>query len=122
MLTIRFSRVGKKNYAQYKVVLAEKTSPIKGKTVEILGSYDPHQKKSVLKDERIKYWISKGASCSDTAWNLFLKKGIVSGNKRKVKIPSKKSQEEKSTGAPKTEVSETVTPKVEASETEKPKA
>lgn len=89
MLTIRFARVGKKNRAQFKIMLQEHTAAPGGRHVEILGSYDPHSKVAVLKDERIKYWLEKGARLSDTAYNLFVAKGVVSGEKRKVKLPKK---------------------------------
>lgn len=102
MLTIRFARVGKKNKAQFKIMLQENTVAPGGRHIEILGSYDPHSKESVLKGERINYWISKGAQVSDTAYNLFVKKGIVEGGKRKVKVPAKKV-EEVVAEAPKTE-------------------
>ncbi|MDA3814940.1 MAG: 30S ribosomal protein S16 [Patescibacteria group bacterium] len=93
MLIIRFSRVGKRNHAQYRIVLAEKSSPVRGRFVELLGSYDPHQKQAVLKEDRIKYWIGNGAQCSDTAFNLFVKEGLVEGEKREVKMPDKKTEE-----------------------------
>lgn len=63
-----------------------------GKHVEVLGSYDPHSKKEVLKAERIKYWVSQGAQVSDTAYNLFVSKGVLEGEKRKVKLPAKKTE------------------------------
>ena len=44
MLKIRLSRIGKKGHAQYRIVVAEKSSPIKGKSVEQIGNYDPHTK------------------------------------------------------------------------------
>lgn len=93
MLIIRLSRVGKKSHAQYKMVLTEKTSPVKGKFNEILGTYDPHQKKVALKQDRIQYWIGKGVTCSDTAWNLLVDNKIIEGEKRKVKVPAKKVEE-----------------------------
>ncbi len=91
MIIIRFSRVGKKGHAQYKVVLAEKSYPVQGKFIEQLGSYDPHKKEAVLKTDRVKYWIEKGAACSDSAHNLFVREGLVKEEKRKVsiKIPEK---------------------------------
>lgn len=89
MLTIRFSRVGKKNKAQFKITLQEHTVAPGGRHIEILGSYDPHKKSAVLKDERIKYWLAKGAKASDTVHNLLVSKGIVSAGKRVVKIPKK---------------------------------
>lgn len=90
MLTIRFARVGKKNRPQFKIMLQEHTIAPGGTHVEVLGSYDPRSKQAVLKEDRIKYWISQGVKVSDTAYNLFLKQGILTGEKRKVKIPAKK--------------------------------
>lgn len=93
MLTIRFARVGKRNRAQFQIALQEHTVAPGGRHVEVLGSYDPHMKKAVLKEDRIKYWLEKGVQMSDTVYNLFVAKGIVSGAKRKVKMPSKKVEE-----------------------------
>jgi small subunit ribosomal protein S16 len=96
MLVIRFSRIGKKNYAQYKLVLAEKTYPIQGKFIEQLGSYDPHQKKAKLKKERINHWLEKGAQCSDSVHNLLVREEVIKGEKRFLKLgKKKKSGEEK---------------------------
>lgn len=96
MLVIRFSRVGKRNHPQYKVVVAEKSAPIKGRFVEQLGSYNPHQKVANLKADRIEYWISKGASCSDSTYNLFVKEGLLKGKARKLSLTPKKSKGEDS--------------------------
>jgi len=90
MLTIRLERVGKKNRAQFKIVLQEKRIAPGGAHVEILGSYDPHTKSTLLKEDRIKHWLSQGAQPSDTAHNLFVSKGIMAGAKIKVKMPAKK--------------------------------
>jgi small subunit ribosomal protein S16 len=104
MLTIRLNRCGKKNKPYFRFVLQEHTIAPGGKHVEILGSYDPHSKKTVLETERIKYWISEGVQISDTAYNLFLKNEIIKGEKRKVKLPAKKveavKEEEKKTEIP----------------------
>ena len=94
MLTMRFARVGKTNKAQFKIMLQESTVAPGGAHVEILGSYDPHQKVAVLKEERIKYWLSKGAQASDTVYNLLVSKGLIADKKRVVKLP-KKAEEPK---------------------------
>jgi small subunit ribosomal protein S16 len=90
MLAIRLARVGKRNRAQFQIVLQEHTIAPGGRHIEVLGSYDPHSKNTTLKEEKIKYWLGQGAQPSDTAFNLLLSKGLVSGEKRKVKIPAKK--------------------------------
>ncbi|MFA5777709.1 MAG: 30S ribosomal protein S16 [Parcubacteria group bacterium] len=89
MLTIRLNRVGKKNKAYFRIVLQEHTIAPGGRHIEVLGSYDPHMKKAVLKAEKIKEWIGKGAQPSDTAYNLFVKEGVLTGKKRVVKVPKK---------------------------------
>jgi small subunit ribosomal protein S16 len=61
--------------------------------VDVLGSYDPHSKKSVLKAEKIKEWIGKGAQVSDSVYNLFVKEGVVEGKKRAVKMERPKPVE-----------------------------
>ncbi|MFA6382935.1 MAG: 30S ribosomal protein S16 [Parcubacteria group bacterium] len=93
MLTIRFARTGKRNRAQFQIVLQEQAIAPGGRHVEVLGSYDPHSKKTVLKEEKIKYWLGQGAQPSDSAFNLLLAKGLVTGEKRKVKMPAKKVAE-----------------------------
>lgn len=81
MLRIRLSRVGKKNTPIYKVVVAEKNRPVKGKFIESLGMYNPGNKDNTLNAERIKYWISVGAQPSQTVHNLLIKHNIIEGNK-----------------------------------------
>ncbi|MCX6761324.1 MAG: 30S ribosomal protein S16 [Candidatus Moranbacteria bacterium] len=89
MLTIRLARTGKRNTAQFKIMLQERTVAPGGRHVEILGSYNPHSKEAVLQADRIKYWIEKGAFVSDTVHNLLVKKGVISEKKRIVKLPKK---------------------------------
>ncbi|MFZ2193028.1 MAG: 30S ribosomal protein S16 [Candidatus Moraniibacteriota bacterium] len=90
MLTIRLARAGKRNKAQFKIMLQERTIAPGGRHVEILGSHNPHSKVTVLNEERIKYWIEKGAHTSDTVYNLLVKNAVITGEKRKVKLPEKK--------------------------------
>lgn len=108
MLTIRFNRTGKRNKSYYRIVLQEHTIAPGGRHIAILGSYDPHLKKAVLKAEKIKEWIGKGAQVSDSAFNLFVKEGVIEGKKRVVKVPKKAVPEvpaEETKEAPKESVS-----------------
>ena len=68
MLMIRLARIGKKKHPFYRVVVTEKARPRNGRFVEILGTYDPSKKPAavVLDQERVKYWMGKGAQPSDT--------------------------------------------------------
>lgn len=90
MLTIRFNRIGKRNKAQFRIVVQEHSVAPGGRHVEIVGSYDPHSKEGVFKSERIKYWIDKGAQISDSVYNLLIKKEVISGKKRAMNVRSKK--------------------------------
>ncbi|WKZ24922.1 MAG: 30S ribosomal protein S16 [Patescibacteria group bacterium] len=97
MLTIRLSRVGKKSYPTYRLTIAEKSRDPYGKALEILGSYNPHTKELVAKDERIRYWISKGAGTSPTVNNLLISKNVIEGKKVKASKSGKKKAGEAET-------------------------
>ena len=72
MLTKRLARIGKKKHPFYRVVVTEKTRPRNGRFVEILGTYDPQKKPAAvqLDNERVQYWLGKGAQPSDTVRSL----------------------------------------------------
>lgn len=94
MLKIRLQRIGRKNDPSFRAVLTDsKNSTKSGKFLEILGTYNPKAKddgaKKSLNAERIKYWISQGAKCSDTMHNFLVHDGIISGKKKNV-LPKKK--------------------------------
>lgn len=93
MLTIRFSRTGRKNKAQFRIVLQEHTVAPTGRHIAVLGSWDPHQKIGTFKIEKIKEWISKGAQVSTTVHNLFVKQGIIEAKKRAIKMEKPKVKE-----------------------------
>jgi small subunit ribosomal protein S16 len=88
MLTIRLQRIGKKNNPTYRLVISEKARDTQGRNLEILGSFNPHAKEGGLvpNTERIKYWLEKGAQTSNTVHNLFLKAGLIGGEKKKKSV------------------------------------
>jgi len=94
MLIIRLQRVGKTKKPVYRLIISEKARDTKGTYLELLGTYNPHDKVNGLAPnvERVKYWISKGAQMSETINNLFVKAGIVVGKKRRVVHISKERQ------------------------------
>jgi len=103
MLTIRLSRVGKKNLPLYRLVISEKHKDLYGKALEILGSYNPHTKELKIDAEKTKYWLSKGAGMSDTVNNLLIEKKIIGGKKvkaSKARLPKKAPAPAKVTSAP----------------------
>jgi small subunit ribosomal protein S16 len=75
---IRLTRVGGKGKPIYRVVAADSESPRDGKFLEILGNYDPNKNPAevVLKEERVRQWLAKGAKPTLTVSQLLAKKGI----------------------------------------------
>ena len=89
MLTIRLTRVGKKNDPSFRVIVVDsKKGPKTGSYLEMLGSYDARSDRVDLKPERIKHWMSHGAQVSDTVHNLLVSQKVVEGKKRNV-LPRK---------------------------------
>jgi small subunit ribosomal protein S16 len=68
VLAIRLARFGKKKKPFYRIVVIERSRARNGRTVEIVGTYDPLKKPAAIKleSERIQHWIGKGAQPSDT--------------------------------------------------------
>ena len=132
MLVIRLSRTGKSAQPSYRVIVSEKSKDPWGKHLEILGHYYPKKEAKLvdLKEERLKYWISKGAKLSETVNNILVNQGVINAPKvRMVKISKRraaKAAEKKKASeptpkveAPKTEAAKTETP-VEAPKVEAP--
>ena len=67
MLMIRLSRRGARKQPHYRIVVIEKDRARDGRSVEVVGTYNPRTEPAsiVLKRERVDYWVSKGAQLSD---------------------------------------------------------
>ena len=87
-------RIGKKGQAYFRIVIQEERSKNKGKYLEDLGSWNPHQNIFNVKEERAKYWMSQGAKPTDTVHNFLVDKGLIEGPKVKKVRPKKKAVEE----------------------------
>lgn len=92
MLTIRLTRVGKKNSPAYRVVVADKRRAVKRKFIEIIGHYNPiiKPKEIVIDKDRALFWMSHGAQASDTVNNLMCNLGVLPENKKINKVYGKK--------------------------------
>lgn len=95
MLVIRLSRTGKKNQPSYRLIVSEKAKDPWGKYLEILGFYTPKSDAKIwdLKEDRLKYWIGKGAKLSATVNNLLVSQGVLNVPKVKV-VKAKKAPAE----------------------------
>lgn len=114
MLMVRLQRIGKRGQAYFRVIVTEHTKKPKGEYLELLGTYNPHEKVLKVKRERIEYWVSKGAQTSPTVNNLLVNYKIW--DKPKVQSWKPKRHSEPVEGMkPKSEVSATKTavPKAE---------
>lgn len=91
MVSIRLARVGKRNQPSYRVVVVPKQKDPWGKVLEIVGNYNPRRnpRELILKADRIKDWLAKGAEASATVWNLLIDEKIVEGKKQSVTHISK---------------------------------
>ena len=72
MLMIRLARVGARKQPYYRVVVIEKDRARNGRSVEVVGTYNPRTNPASvdLKLERIEYWKGKGAQPSDRVAKL----------------------------------------------------
>ncbi len=69
---IRLARVGARKQPYYRVVVIEKDRARNGRSVEVVGTYNPRTNPATvdLKHERITYWRSVGAKLSPTVEKL----------------------------------------------------
>ncbi|MGA8185772.1 MAG: 30S ribosomal protein S16 [Terriglobia bacterium] len=75
MLRIRLARTGTNKKPSYRVVVIEQDQPRDGGFVEIVGHYNPRRDpvELVLKQDRVDYWLGKGAQPSETVRSLLKK-------------------------------------------------
>ena len=90
---LRLRRMGKKKQPIYKVVAADSRSPRDGRFLEAVGLYNPLTKPHTveIKEDRVLYWLDKGAQPTDTVKSLLTQKGII----LKKELKSKGFSEEK---------------------------
>ncbi|HUX07486.1 MAG TPA: 30S ribosomal protein S16 [Acidobacteriota bacterium] len=72
MLSIRLTRLGRRNRPFYRVVVADSRRARDGRFIEVVGHYDPVQKPAMVKldTDKIEEWVGKGAKLSDTVRSL----------------------------------------------------
>lgn len=105
MLVIRLSRTGKSAQPSYRLIVSEKSKDPWGKYLEILGHYYPKKEAKLvdLKEERLKYWMGKGAQLSATVNNLLVNQGVINIPKVRV-VKAKKSPVVETVATPAKEV------------------
>ena len=70
---IRLARVGARKPPHYRVVVIEKDRARNGRSVEVVGTYNPRTTPASLdlKRDRIDFWVGKGALLSERVGKLF---------------------------------------------------
>jgi small subunit ribosomal protein S16 len=74
LLKIRLARTGANKKSSYRIVVIERENARDGRFVEILGHFNARRTppELVFKQERMAYWLSRGAQPSETV-RSFLK-------------------------------------------------
>ena len=75
---IRLARHGAKKKPFYRIVVADIESPRDGRYLENVGTYNPLKEPAevLIKEERVRYWMAKGAIPTHTVKSLFKKEGL----------------------------------------------
>ena len=100
MLVIRLQRVGRKNLAAYRVVVAEKHRAVKKKAVAVVGHYQPTHNPKVIEinTDKVTEWIAKGAKPSSSVASLLKKLGMKDMDQY-LSTPTRKAKKKKETEA-----------------------
>ncbi len=80
MLMIRLARVGARKQPHYRVVVIEKDRARNGRSVEVVGTYNPRTTPATvdLKRDRIDFWTGNGAQLSERVGKLLANAPIAS--------------------------------------------
>ncbi len=76
---IRLKKFGTKKRPYYRIVVMDSRAPRDGKTIDELGYYHPieaEDKQIAFDAEKVKTWLSNGATVSDTVKKILNKKHI----------------------------------------------
>jgi small subunit ribosomal protein S16 len=78
MLAIRLQRNGRSGYAVYRIVVQEaQRHPLSGRTVFLLGAYNPHTKQTTLNKTKAQFYLDNGAKPSARAIRIFKDQGVT---------------------------------------------
>ncbi len=107
-LKIRLARGGAKKRPFYRIVVAEASAPRDGRYVERVGTYNPmvpkdHEQRLTLNNERISFWMSKGAQPTERVHKMLASAGLMAApvlrDQPKKSAPGKKRAEREAAAA-----------------------
>ena len=75
---IRLKRVGSSKNPMWRMVVADRSSPRDGRSIETIGHYNPQTEPSqiTIDTDRAQYWLDHGAKPSRTAAHLLRTQGV----------------------------------------------
>ncbi|MBN1162661.1 30S ribosomal protein S16 [Patescibacteria group bacterium] len=95
-VTIRLSRIGKRNAPAFKIVVSNTRDKRNGRFLDMLGHYNPSHNPESFSYDKKKYaeWVGKGALITAAVKNL------ISGTYKFTKYEPKKNVESKQENTP----------------------
>jgi small subunit ribosomal protein S16 len=80
-VAMRLTRVGGRKDPVWRVVVADSRSPRDGRSIETVGRYNAQTEPStiVLNEERVRFWLARGAQPSEPVRKLLKTQGIQPG-------------------------------------------
>ncbi|MDR1899908.1 MAG: 30S ribosomal protein S16 [Treponema sp.] len=76
---IRLKKFGTKKRPFYRIVVMDTRDPRDGRAIEELGYYHPiekEEKQVLFNEEKVKSWLEKGATASDTVRRILNRKHV----------------------------------------------
>lgn len=80
MVKLRLRRMGRKKRPVYDIVASDSRTPRDGRFLEKVGQYNPLMENTpitILKRDRVLYWLQTGAQPTDTVRSLLRKEGVL---------------------------------------------
>ena len=76
---LRLKRMGAKKAPFYRIVVADSRMPRDGRSIEVVGTYDPTKNPAIitLDNEKALSWLRQGAQPSDTVRSILSKNGVM---------------------------------------------
>ena len=76
---MRLKRIGKKKVPFYRIVVSDSRTPVDGRFIEEIGTYDPNTDPSTVKvnEELAKKWLANGAQPTEAVHKLLKNAGVV---------------------------------------------
>lgn len=74
MLKVKLVPTGKRNFRQYRIVVAEDREKLTGNIIDHLGNFNPHTDSLKIDLPLYQAWLAKGAQPTQTVKSLVAKK------------------------------------------------